>query len=174
MISQLHQLTDQVKLLQKVALILNGKVLLLQRSAATLTRPNQWDLPGGNSEWPTVDSAALVRGLHLKDLIREVKEETGVDLSNQVDSSLSPVHIETTYDPASQKYSIIVGWALHLHAETKEPTLSSEHQAYEWVPLSESKEFDFGFAGGENGFITAILRKAEQQLFSTNQLSSMK
>lgn len=71
-----HQLTENVKLLQKVVVWQGEKFLILQRSADSATRPKCWDLPGGNVEWPA--SSVDIQDSHLADLAREVKEETGL------------------------------------------------------------------------------------------------
>ncbi len=71
-----HQLTTQVKLLLKAVLISDDQFLIIKRSELSQSRPGKWDLPGGNAEW--VHAAVDVTNPHRQDLIREIKEETGV------------------------------------------------------------------------------------------------
>ena len=63
------------KVIQKVVVagvvMKDGKVLVLQRHANEDTRPNLWELPGGKRE----ESESSVDAL-----IREVKEESGLDV----------------------------------------------------------------------------------------------
>lgn len=172
-----HQLTKNVKLLQKAALWHNGKVLILKRSSDSKSRPNQWDLPGGNSEWPVGDGLhagvsgmgkpelrsgeksedGFIRDLHKDDVVREVFEETGIELKRE--DVKKCVHIGTFFDGQKQVFSIILGWEVKLAEDFREDSvlLSDEHSDLAWMRKDESGEFDFGFAGDEGGFIRSIL-----------------
>lgn len=154
------QLTSHVKLLQKAVVeAADGKIVMLQRSHTALSRPGCWDLPGGNSEWPTDDQIhGLMRGLHVHDVLREISEETGLQLSPD-DFPDAPVYVDTTFEVDKQVYTIIVGWWLRLTRNSDEITiqLSSEHQACRWISKSQALTLDFGFAGGKNGFLTQII-----------------
>ncbi len=70
-----HQLTTNVKFLHKVAIIreLDGEkqVLILQRDSNSFSRPDCWDLPGGNAEWP-IEGQVSTADLHQADTAREV------------------------------------------------------------------------------------------------------
>jgi 8-oxo-dGTP diphosphatase len=57
----------------KTFLFWQDKYLLIRRSATDKTRPLEWDTPGGRIEPGETQEAGL---------IREVKEETGVDISS--------------------------------------------------------------------------------------------
>lgn len=151
-----HQLTDSVKLLQKVVLLADDRVLLLKRSPDAKTRPGCWDLPGGNVEWPK--SKTDVASGHVQELVREVREETGLQLDEPTLASLSICLAETYFEANQQRYTVILGWALFSPVLSEQKiTLSDEHTESAWVPLTEAVEYDFGFAGGTDGFITKLL-----------------
>lgn len=158
-----HQLTDQVKLLQKIALIRRidnqSQVLLLKRSQQSISRPGAWDLPGGNSEWPTTTTSAA--NLHLADVLREVREETGLVLPETVLDLSHLTHFSSYFDADKQVFTIIVGWCAVLANSTPEstnPQLSSEHEAYAWVALSDLESYDFG--GVRGSFVVDMIRQA--------------
>lgn len=161
--SSKHQLTDQVKLLQKIALIRRQdgqvQVLLLKRSARSMSRPNAWDLPGGNSEWPATTSS--VANLHLDDVVRELAEETGLKLSKTALELKQLSHFSSYFDAPKQVYTIIVGWWVDVAAIEMQQTeiqLSEEHQAYAWVSLSELQRYDFG--GAQGSFVVDMIHQA--------------
>ena len=60
-------------------ILFNGKYLLVLRAAEENIDPSRWDIPGGG-----VEPGETARGT----VIREVKEETGIDIS---DSKIIPV-----------------------------------------------------------------------------------
>jgi len=158
-----HQLTDKVKLLQKVAIIRSNQqgagleVLLLQRSSEAKSRPSAWDLPGGNSEWPKGQTS--VANLHLADLSREIAEETGLVVTDNAFSMKLPVHFSTYFDSGKQIFTIIAGWSLNF-SDTSQALIqiSNEHQTYSWVPGIELANYDFG--GDKGTFILDIIQKA--------------
>lgn len=75
------RLTENVKLLQKAVLISQHRFLIMRRAVNSPSRPNKWDLPGGNAEW--INSSVDVNNPHRLDLIREIKEETGVKIGKK-------------------------------------------------------------------------------------------
>lgn len=161
-----HQLTAGVKLLQKAVIIsADGKILLLKRVPNDFNRPNKWDLPGGNSEWPEKvgEATEILKGLHKHDLSREILEETGIALA---DSKLpaQPIYFETIYWVEKNVYTMITGWKIQLAKVSSEVkvTLSDEHDACAWVTPAESARYDFGFAGGTSGFITKMISLARK------------
>lgn len=161
-----HQLTKEVKLLQKVVLTsTDQKILLLQRSADSFSRPECWDLPGGNSEWPeSMGSGVVQRHLHLTDLSREIIEETGLHIEvMSKPHTYSPIYFDTIFEPTTRTYTILVGWKFQVSAEQVRQgiKLSREHQLFAWATLDEALRYDFGFAGGKSGFITQILLSAQ-------------
>lgn len=149
-----HQLTDQVKILHKVAIIADNQVLLLKRHGQAHSRPSCWDLPGGNAEWPKQTALPLLQHLHRADAVREVLEETGIQIEEK--QITAPVFFDTVMEPASQIYTIIVGWRVVLLAKP-EIVISAEHTEFTWVSPDLVSQFDFGFAGGPEGFLVQII-----------------
>lgn len=153
-----HQLTHNVKLLQKAVLIHQSQALILKRSLDSKSRPQKWDLAGGNSEWP--DSTQSRFGLHQEDIAREIQEETGtsVDLKNFTLDNL--VYFDTFFDTNKQIFSIICGWKYELPAsfDRQQITISTEHSEMRWISLDEIGEIDFGGEHGE--FVKKMIEKA--------------
>jgi len=154
-----HQLTAHVKLLQKAVLLSDDKVLILKRHPDSATRPNCWDLPGGNSEWPT-NITTFTRGLHLQDLCREIEEETGIAVDPESVFRRDLVYFDTTFEPEKEMFTILCGWRHKLSGEQTLPPVatSSEHTEYQWVDPADLDQYDFGFAD----FIPEMIRLAAQ------------
>lgn len=155
-----HQLTQDVKLLHKVALVSKNKILILKRSLNAKSRPGKWDLPGGNSEWPAEQAVNQVN-LHQDDLVREILEETGITLSTESFLINNLIYFATFYEANRQIYSINCGWVVKLDRYLEElPSvlISNEHQDFTWITLSQLNEYDFG--GPNRDYETAIIRKA--------------
>jgi len=152
-----HQLTDSVKLLQKVVIVHKGKVLLLQRDSNSATRPEKWDLPGGNSEWPSEEKLGS-RGLHQEDVAREIMEETGITVVPGHFALDKLVYFDTTF--FNDVFTVLSGWMVELphDFEIDSVELSHEHTAYEWVSFDEAREYDFGFA---KEFIVPMIRTTQ-------------
>lgn len=162
-----HQLTTQVKLLQKAAIIRTQEgevqVLLLKRSPDALSRPNCWDLPGGNSEWPATDQLSAA-DLHLADLAREVEEETALQVVPSAFQLDQLTHFSTFFDADKQIFTIIAGWAIDFaKTDQNEIQISSEHQDFAWVRASEFEQYDFG---GDKGFFVVDIVKNAFSKFS--------
>lgn len=155
--SQPHRLTDQVKILHKVAIVSNNQVLLLKRHEAAHSRPGKWDLPGGNAEWPDNPAKPLLESLHRTDVVREVYEETGISISENL--IVSPIFFDTYFEAEKQMYTVVVGWLVKLDG-LEEIVLSREHTEFCWTNQAEIQQYDFGFAGGEDGFLVEIVENA--------------
>jgi len=153
-----HQLTENTKLLQKVVLIHNNNILILQRAENALSRPLCWDLPGGNSEWP--ETLENVGGLHKKDASREVFEETGIEILPSKFATENLVSFRTFFEVKKQVFSIIVGWKINLDSDFDKSSvkISHEHIGYKWIKVSELGSYDFGGVKGE--FIVEIIKGA--------------
>ncbi len=154
-----HQLTETVKLLHKTAIVTAGQALILKRAADSKSRPGKWDLPGGNSEWPS-NQNDFAKNLHQLDIAREIKEETGLVVKPEVFTVDNLVYFTTFYNPQQQIYSINCGWQVRDVLEAPQDTvqISAEHTQYEWIHLSQLDEFDFGPA--ERDFEKATIRRA--------------
>lgn len=157
-----NQLTDNVKLLQKAALIHQGKVLLLKRSADSKTRPNAWDLPGGNSEWPTLTEPT--ENPHVADIVREIREETALEIDPGKFNDESLVMFMTFFEAETQRYSVICGWRVELPDDFDPAAvkISNEHTEQMWVTLDELDGLDFGEPMG--AYVKKIIRNAFQKV----------
>ena len=149
-----HQLTNQVKILHKVAIIADNQVLLLKRHDLAHSRPSCWDLPGGNAEWPKQTTMPLLQHLHQADAVREVLEETGIQIEEK--QITAPIFFDTYFVAEKKVYTVVVGWCVNLPTQPK-ILLSVEHTELTWVSLGSATQFDFGFAGGPDGFIVQII-----------------
>ncbi len=141
-----HQLTENVKLLQKVALVADGKVLLLKRDADSSSRPEKWDVPGGNSEWPDTTESGF--GQYAADAAREVLEETGIVIDTAAFVPENLVLFNTFFDADKQVFSIICAWVVSL-PEQPVVQLSNEHTDHAWVSLAEVGDYDFDLFKGK-------------------------
>ncbi len=157
-----HQLTANVKLLQKAALIRQqagqAQVLLLRRSSDALSRPDCWDLPGGNSEWPASEQPSAA-DLHLADIAREIAEETGLQVAPAAFTLDQLTHFSTFFDADRQIYTVIAGWLVDFADTNQAPVqISPEHQDFAWVTAAELSAYDFG--GDKGAFVVEMIQQA--------------
>ncbi|MBD3250389.1 MAG: NUDIX domain-containing protein [Candidatus Pacebacteria bacterium] len=160
-----HRLTENVKLLHKVAVVVGQKALLLKRSTDDYSRPGKWDLPGGNSEWPQAACQAI-KNLHQLDVAREIEEETGIKVDPDNFSWDKLVYFATYFNPETEVYSVNCGWWLQLFPdqfsgqsqELPEIKICSEHTEHQWISLDQLDQFDFGPA--ERDFEKLTVRRA--------------
>jgi len=156
-----HQLTEKTKLLQKAWLVSDDKLLLLKRAPKSKTRANQWDLPGGNSEWP--DYISDIKNPHQADLIREIQEETALDVTQYWQERQQPIYFATYFQSQKQLFTVIVIWLIKLpHGFGNEVKISHEHTQFVWVKFNQLSTYDFGFAGEPGGFIAESIKKIIQ------------
>ena len=97
-----------------------GKILALYRSDTALSRPNTWDFPGGDLDFGEDTK---------KGILREVKEETGLDIKEL-----------TVFDAASkidEKREFWVTIAYKAESDSDKVTLSFEHTQFKWVTPEE-------------------------------------
>ena len=101
-----------------------GNILFLRRSDK-VSRPHGWDLPGGGvDKGESPQNAAL----------REVKEETGLEVSN--------LRILTTYLINTDKQDdLIIGYVADVEDEVVK-IIGWEHEDSRWVSLDELGELD--------------------------------
>lgn len=157
-----HQLTVNVKLLQKAALIRRqagqAQVLLLRRSSDALSRPDCWDLPGGNSEWPVSEQPSAA-DLHLADIVREIAEETGLQVAPTALRLDRLTYFSTFFDADKQIYTVIAGWLVDFADTNQAPVqISAEHQDFAWVAAAELNTYDFG--GDKGVFVVEMIQQA--------------
>jgi 8-oxo-dGTP diphosphatase len=100
------------------AVILNaeGKFLVLHRSSTAPSKPNQWDLPGGELDYGEDPSVGI---------LREIKEETGLEVDD-----LAPFDVEAHINQAD-KFWITICYKCRAHSY--EVKLSFEHDDSHWT-----------------------------------------
>lgn len=111
------------------AVILNAskEILILRRSDTDTRRPLQWDLPGGKCEEGESLEVAVSR---------EIMEESALKVT-----SLSPIWSTTRYRRWESGESNIVFIFYKAHTVgSVEVQLSSEHDKYQWVSITEARE----------------------------------
>lgn len=155
-----HQLTENVKLLHKVVLVHQEKFLILKRAADSKSRPNNWDLAGGNSEWPEVSRHG--HGVHQSDVAREVMEETGIKVPKESFDLSRMTLFDTFFDADKQIFTVICGWKYELPEEFDENSvqISDEHSDYKWIVIDKLDNYDFGGEKGE--FVKRIIKGSKK------------
>src|SRR3989338_8718379 len=116
-IKRKYMFTDDIKFLQKVVVYHpnKDKFLVLKRTMNEPTRPNTWDLPGGN---------VLFGENHFSSLKREVAEETSLKIKN-----LKPLQVITNYE--KKIYYLFIGYSCK--AVSSKVITSKEHTEHKWI-----------------------------------------
>ncbi len=119
-------------IVQKVVLaaviIKDNKVLILQRNKDEDILPNMWELPSGKKEpLETFENA----------LLREVKEETGLDIKIIMPFFVFDYQIEKTEEIRD---SMQINFLVKPVGEDK-VKLSQEHQNFAWISESEIDKY---------------------------------
>jgi 8-oxo-dGTP pyrophosphatase MutT (NUDIX family) len=157
-----QQLTNRVKFLHKVVIIKTEKdqqqALLLKRVSDASSRPNAWDLPGGNAEWPKKNQVSLAN-LHQNDIAREVKEESNLTVDPKIFNLDHLIYFSSYFEANRQIYTVICGWGLEFSETNQaEILISAEHQDQAWINSGELDNYNFGGERGE--FIKEMISKA--------------
>lgn len=121
---QKYMFTDDIKFLQKAVVFEPGnknQFLALKRAPDSFSRPNDWDLPGGN---------VLFGELHEASLRKEIKEESNLEVG-----ALHPVEVVTNYNDKKAIYFIFIGF--YCRAQAKNVKTSQEHTEHRWVSREE-------------------------------------
>ncbi len=121
---QKYMFTDDIKFLQKAVVFHHNRddlFLALKRSPNSFTRPNDWDLAGGN---------VLFGELHEDSLRKEIKEEANLGVG-----AFMPVQVITTYEKEKGIYYFFIGF--YCQAKKEEVKISDEHSEYRWVTKEE-------------------------------------
>lgn len=139
-------MTDQNKnIVQKIILggviAKDNKILILQRHKNEDVYPNIWELPSGKRE-PLEPSE--------ESLIREIKEETGLDIKIIFPFSVFDYQIEK---PNEIRDSTQINF-LVTPTNDEEVKISDEHQAFAWIKPEEIDHY------GLTGATKNVIRKA--------------
>ncbi len=120
-------MTDK-NIVQKVVLggviIEDNKILILQRNMNEDIYPGLWELPSGKKE--NLETAEIA-------LIRELKEETGLEVEPIIPFDVFNYQIEKT---DIIKDSTQINYLVKNKSELK-VILSDEHQDYKWISQNE-------------------------------------
>ena len=122
------QFTPRVEI--AAVFIENGDKILLLHRQDNKSQGNKWGIPGGK-----VDKGETA----LQAAIREVKEETGYDISNQPIDSLKTVFIE--YD--DKDHFIYHTFRTHLQGDPGAVKINyAEHKGFTWVTPADALKMD--------------------------------
>jgi len=120
------------KIVQKIVLggvvVKDGKILILQRHKDEDVYPNMWELPSGKRE-PLEPSETS--------LIREVREETGLDVKIIIPFSVFDYQIEK---PDEIRDSTQINFLVT--PVSNNVVLSEEHQAFAWITKDEIDQYE--------------------------------
>jgi len=131
--SELHRVTATL-IIQK-----DGRYLIVKRSPERKVFPNRWTLPGGGLEvadyinTPKTTPDAWYYAVE-NSLVREVKEETGLEVEN-LKYLLSLTFIRPDGIPVAT-LSFYGNW------KSGEVKLNEENTDYKWVTAKESENYD--------------------------------
>lgn len=121
------------KLIQRIILagiiIHDDKVLLLQRNHNEDVYPDMWELPSGKKEF--------LEG-HNKALLREVKEESGLNVEIVMPVSVFDYKIEKSGEIFD---SVQINFLLKSIGDLR-VVLSDEHQAFAWLSLADLEKYN--------------------------------
>ncbi|MBP9686486.1 MAG: NUDIX domain-containing protein [Candidatus Doudnabacteria bacterium] len=134
---------DKLFVATKALIVHEGKVLLLQESTAYAdgTNAGKWDLPGGRLHPDESFRDAL---------LREVKEETGLDVTVG-----GCVYVDEWWPQVRGEQWHVVGMFFVCKSQSvADVVLSTDHAAFEWVPLAESERFQL--TKGTQGALEAL------------------
>lgn len=156
-----HNYTENIKgikLLQKCAFLnTEGKILAVKRSKKDTSRPEKWDLPGGNldlediEKWKKNSGRGDEEDILIKALKRELEEETGIV---PVAETIKPVLTASGFKEKWQMLVIAIGY--QCLTKTTSINLSFEHDVYKWVTKEEFLKMD---VGDDGGFIYGIISR---------------
>ena len=107
----------------KAFIVKDNKLLILKRSPNDVQKPSVWEIPGGRLE---VDEDPKTG------LIREVKEETNIDIE-----IFQPINVNHFTRDDGIIITMIIFLCKPLSEEVK---ISYEHSDFKWINIENSKE----------------------------------
>ncbi|OGE86153.1 MAG: hypothetical protein A3J48_00850 [Candidatus Doudnabacteria bacterium RIFCSPHIGHO2_02_FULL_46_11] len=110
-----------------VVLDKEGRLLTLFRTETAPVRPNTWDLPGGDLDYGEEPE---------KGIVREVKEETGLDVTD-----VKIFDASARIDHEGVHWLTLAYKCLAINGNVK---LSDEHNDYKWVTPEEFLKLESG------------------------------
>lgn len=142
---------EEKRIIQRVVLagvvMRDDRALILQRHSNESIYPGMWELPSGKKE--NLESSETA-------LLREVKEETGLDVEIVSLVSIFDYQIEK---PDEIRDSTQINFLVK-PLNTEKVVLSSEHQAFTWIGLEEISVYDITDA--TKGVLRKALKIAER------------
>jgi 8-oxo-dGTP diphosphatase len=140
---------DKLFVAMKAFVVYEGKVLVLQESTKYVdgTNAGKWDVPGGR-----VNPGESFRDA----LLREVKEETGLDVEMGAPFMIG----EWWPEVRGEQWQIIATFSI-CDAKSADVKLGEDHAAFVWVEPKDYKNFNGTFS-------TAIPAAFEAYLKSVN------
>ncbi len=113
----------KVIFVQKVAILHpsdKSKFLVLKRHTEDVSRPGDFDIPGGRARFNETHEEALYR---------EIREETGLDIEN-----IEPILVNSRIQKEDDIYFLYIGYSAKALSENV--TINKEeHESYEWIDI---------------------------------------
>ena len=109
----------------------DDKILLLRRANYMKQFPSCWGFVGGSIDKKDKDSKEAI--------IREIKEETGIELTFNEQHNMKSIDKQHHKDSDGNIMSDTEYWLIKLET-TPDIKISKEHSKYEWVGPDEIKE----------------------------------
>ena len=110
------------KLAVKSFIVNDNKLLIIKRTNDDIQKPGIWEIPGGRID----KKEDLIKGL-----IREVKEETNLDIK-----VIKPLNFQEFIRDDKQKIKMTIFLCKALNNDVK---LSKEHTNFEWIYIDDAK-----------------------------------
>lgn len=121
------------KVVQKIILagivVYQEKILIIQRSSGDEAYPGLWELPSGKRDFLEPSQKALVR---------EVKEETGIDVKTVMPVSVFEFKVEK---PNEIRDATQISFLVKPIGKPK-VKLSNEHQNFAWIDEKELDKYE--------------------------------
>jgi len=114
---------DEFRISVKGFVVKDGKVLVVKRALDDVHKPGIYEPPGGRLE---------LGENPFQGLMREVKEETGLDVE-----VLNPLGVKHFTREDGQKITMLIFLCKALNDEVK---LTEEHCDFEWVEVDKAKD----------------------------------